>query len=290
MIKHKNIAFNYFNSASYMLLNKYKIISNISNGEFGQVTKATYNDKHYAIKCGAKDLIKYEIQIYKQLRSISNISTIYELFETNNKMYMVMDLYTMTLEDYKLQNCEHLNYVTTTLTMLGQLIAIIKLIHENNIIHRDLKPTNICLDTSYNLYIIDFGLSKMYKINNIHNSETQIKSLIGSVNFSSLNVINLIEPSRRDDIESLLYILFYLLLDKSCYSIYTNLDVSNKKNIDILLIFLQDKNNSILNNKSINYTTLDKLFKYIRRLKYNQVPNYDYIIILLNEIMHLRLA
>ena len=284
MIKHKNIAFNYFNSASYMLLNKYNIVSYISNGEFGQVAKAIYNDKSYAIKCGAKDLIKYEIQIYKQLRSISNISTIYDVFETNNKMYMVMDLYTMTLEDYKLQNCDQLNYVTITLTMLGELIAIIKLIHENNIIHRDLKPTNICLDTSYNLYIIDFGLSKMYKSGNIHNSETQIKSLIGSVNFSSLNVINLIEPSRRDDIESLLYILFYLLLDKSCYSIYTNLDVSNKKNIDILLMFLQDKNNSILNNKSINYTTLDKLFKYIRRLKYNQAPNYDYIIILLNEI------
>jgi serine/threonine protein kinase len=284
MIKHKNIAFNYFNSASYMLLNKYNIISYISNGEFGQVTKATYNDKSYAIKCGAKDLIKYEIQIYKQLRSISNISTIYDVFETNNKMYMVMDLYTMTLEDYKLQNCDQLNYVTITLTMLGQLIAIIKLIHENNIIHRDLKPTNICLDTSYNLYIIDFGLSKMYKSGTIHNSETRIKSLIGSVNFSSLNVINLIEPSRRDDIESLLYILFYLLLDKYCYSIYTSLDVSNKKNIDILLMFLQDKNNSILNNKSINYTTLDKLFKYIRRLKYNQAPNYDYIIILLNMI------
>jgi len=47
---------------------------------------------------------------------------------------------------------------------------------------------------------------------------------------------------------------------------------------------LQDKNNSILNKKSINYTTLDKLFKYIRRLKYNQAPNYDYIITLLNEI------
>jgi serine/threonine protein kinase len=267
-----------------MLLNKYNIVSYISNGEFGQVTKATYNDKSYAIKCGAKDLIKYEIQIYKQLRSISNISTIYDVFETNNKMYMVMDLYTMTLEDYKLQNCDQLNYVGITLTMLGKLIAIIKLIHENNIIHRDLKPTNICLDTSYNLYIIDFGLSKMYKSGNIHNSETQIKSLIGSVNFSSLNVINLIEPSRRDDIESLLYILFYLLLDKSCYNIYTSLDVSNKKNIDILLMFLQDKNNSILNNKSINYTTLDKLFKYIRRLKYNQVPNYDYIITLLNMI------
>jgi hypothetical protein len=50
---------------------------------------------------------------------------------------------------------------------------------------------------------------------------------------------------------------------------------------------LQDTNNSILNKKNINYTTLEKLFKYIRRLKYNQTPNYDYIIMLINESFNL---
>jgi len=270
-----------------MLLNKYEIISNISNGEFGEVIKVKYNDIFYAVKCGAKDLIKYEIQIYKHLRAISNISTIHDVFEHNNKMYMVMDLYSMTLVDYKLQNSEHENYVKQTISIFKDLINLIKTIHFNNIIHRDLKPTNVCLDSNYNLYLIDFGIAKIYKHNNVHNSETQIKSLIGSINFSSLNVLNLIEPSRRDDVESLVYILFYLLLDKSSYSIYTNLDVSNKKNINVLLMLLQDKNNSILNKKNINYTTLDKLFKYIRRLKYNQTPNYDYIIILINESFNL---
>ena len=266
-----------------MLLNKYELISYISNGEFGTVIKAQYNNKHYAIKCGAKELIKYEIQMYKQLRSINNISTIYDVFEIDNKMYMVMDLYTMTLVDYKLNNYEHTNYIIRTISIIKDLIAIIKLIHENNIIHRDLKPTNICLDTNYKLYLIDFGISKIYRINNIHNSETQIKSLLGSVNFSSLNVLNLIEPSRRDDIESLLYILFYLLLNKENYCTYDNLNASTKKNIDIIILFLQDKSNNLLINKNINYSTLIKLFKYIRRLKYNQVPNYDYIIILINE-------
>ena len=266
-----------------MLLNKYEIISYISNGEFGTVIKAQYNDKHYAVKCGTKELIKYEIQIYKQLRSINNISPIYDVFEVNNKMYMVMDLYTMTLVDYKLNNYEDANYVERTISIIKELIIIIKSIHENNIIHRDLKPTNICLDPNYKLYLIDFGISKMYRINNIHNSETQIKSLLGSVNFSSLNVLNLIEPSRRDDIESLLYILFYLLLSKENYSIYDNLNADAKKNIDILITFLQDESNSLLNNKNINYTSLNKLFKYIRRLKYNQAPNYDYITTLINE-------
>ena len=266
-----------------MLHNKYELISYISNGEFGTVIKAQYNNKHYAIKCGSKELIKYEIQMYKQLRSINNISTIYDVFEINNKMYMVMDLYNMTLVDYKLNNYENENYIERTINIIKDLIVIVKSIHENNIIHRDLKPTNICLDTNNKLYLIDFGISKIYRHNNIHNSETQIKSLIGSVNFSSLNVLNLIEPSRRDDIESLLYILFYLLLNKENYSTYDNLNASAKKNIDILIMFLQDKSNNLLNNKRINYTNVDKLYKYIRRLKYNQVPNYDYIIILMNE-------
>ena len=145
-----------------MLLNKYEIISYISNGEFGTVIKAQYNDKHYAVKCGTTELIKYEIQIYKQLRSINNISPIYDVFEVNNKMYMVMDLYTMTLVDYKLNNYEDANYVERTISIIKELIIIIKSIHENNIIHRDLKPTNICLDSNHKIYIIDFGIAKIY--------------------------------------------------------------------------------------------------------------------------------
>ena len=111
-----------------MLLNKYEIISNISNGEFGEVIKVKYNDIFYAVKCGAKDLIKYEIQIYKHLRAISNISTIHDVFEHNNKMYMVMDLYSMTLVDYKLQNSEHENYVEQTISIFKDLINLIKTI------------------------------------------------------------------------------------------------------------------------------------------------------------------
>jgi serine/threonine protein kinase len=146
-----------------MLINKYTLISYLSNGEFGEVIKALYNDKHYAIKCGAKELIKYEIQIYKQLRAINNISRLYDTFEINNNMYMVMDLYAMTLVDYKLQNCDHVNYIERTIHIFKELITVVKSIHENNVVHRDLKPTNICLDSHNKLYIIvitRFGIGK----------------------------------------------------------------------------------------------------------------------------------
>jgi serine/threonine protein kinase len=266
-----------------MLINKYEIVSNISNGEFGVVLKVAYNNKFYALKYGAKDLIKYEIQIYKHLRSIANISPLHDVFEHNNKLCMVLDLYAMNLVDYKVKCYNSENYYERTINIIKDLIIIIKSLHENNIIHRDLKPTNVCLNNNYKLYLIDFGISKIYRHNNIHNKETQIKSLIGSINFSSLNILNLIEPSRRDDVEALLFILFYLLINDANYVSYDKLNAHDKKNIAILVIFLQDNTNNIVNNKTINYSLIEKLFNYVRRLKYDQAPKYDYITTLLTE-------
>jgi serine/threonine protein kinase len=268
-------------SGSDMLINKYKLISNISNGEFGEVLKVEYNDKLYAVKYGAKELIKYEVQIYKQLKSCPYISSIYDVFEYNNYMYMVLNLYSMTLVDYKLRNYNNENYFERCIIIIKDLIMIIKNIHESNIIHRDLKPTNICLDSNNKLYIIDFGIAKIYRHANIHNSEIKIKGLIGSINFSSLNVINLIEPSRRDDIESIFYMLLYLLLTNENYKYYDSLNNYDKKNITCITYLMQDT----LNIQNIDYDLLNKLFNYIRRLKYNQEPKYEYIVQLLSKIL-----
>jgi serine/threonine protein kinase len=264
-----------------MLINKYEVISKISNGEFGEVLKVKYNDKFYALKYGAKELIKYELLIYKQLKSCSNISNIYDIFEYNNNMYMVLDLYNMTLVDYKLRNYDHINYFERCIIIIKSLILIMKTIHENNILHRDLKPTNICLDSNNKLYIIDFGIAKIYKHANVHNSETKIKGLIGSINFSSLNVINLIEPSRRDDIESLFYNLLYLLLNNENYKCYDSLNTLKKKDIKAIIHLMQNTSNI----QNIDYALLNRLFNYIRRLKYNQEPKYDYIVELLSKLL-----
>ena len=77
------------------------------------------------------------------------------------------------------------------------------------IVHRDLKPSNICLNGNFDAYIIDFGLAKEIILNRKHIEFKNIKGIIGSNNFASINVLNLCEPSRRDDIESLLYIYLY---------------------------------------------------------------------------------
>lgn len=266
-----------------LINNKYEVKDTISSGKFGLILQVEYKKQKFVIKLGEVQMMKNELLIYKTIKDLKSVSKVYDVFTYKDKLCVVFDCFKMDLVGYKKIAFNDMEYYNNIITYVEDLILIIKSVHYYNIIHRDLKPSNICIDSSNKLYLIDFGLSRINIMNNTHITEPKIHSLIGSINFSSLNVLNLIEPAQRDDVESILYILFYLLLSNENYIIYDSVNDIEKKNIDLYLIFLQDKTNIILNNKSINYLLVEKLFKYIRRLKYNQKPNYEYIIQLLKE-------
>lgn len=62
------------------------------------------------------------------------------------------------------------------------------------------------------VYIIDYGISKIYRNKNgRHIKEKTGKSFIGTRRYASVNAHKGIELSRRDDLESLAYVLIYLL-------------------------------------------------------------------------------
>ena len=204
-----------------LLNNKYIVLEHISRGQFGEIIKVKHDNNYYAIKMGEKNVIKYESMIYKKLKGVASIPTLYNIFEYNTNMCLVLDYYCKTLQNVKDECFENnISYVKLIINYLSELIIIIKDIHNKNVIHRDLKPSNICLNNTNKVFLIDFGISKIYKNGTIHNDETKISGLLGSVNFSSLNTINFIEPARRDDIESVMYILVYMLLPKNTYCVY----------------------------------------------------------------------
>jgi len=93
-----------------------------------------------------------------------------------------------------------------------QMIKRVETLHSKYLLHRDIKPDNFMLDKNKILCLIDFGLCKRYDHNGKHIEEKHITSMIGSANFVSLNVHKGIEPSRRDDIVSCIYIILYLFL------------------------------------------------------------------------------
>jgi serine/threonine protein kinase len=89
-------------------------------------------------------------------------------------------------------------------------------IHSQNFIHRDLKPSNIIMGVGKHtdiVYIIDFSLSKEFRHPDtyLHIPYTRAQGLIGTATFASTHSHLGFELGRRDDLESLTYILIYFL-------------------------------------------------------------------------------
>ncbi len=89
-------------------------------------------------------------------------------------------------------------------------------IHFRNFVHRNLKPGNIVMGIGNQtnlVYLIDFGLSKEFQDPSTHKHIPYKKGIgfTGTPTFASIHSHLGLELGRRDDLESLAYILFYFL-------------------------------------------------------------------------------
>ncbi|CAH2080545.1 unnamed protein product, partial [Thlaspi arvense] len=92
----------------------------------------------------------------------------------------------------------------------------IEYLHSKGYLHRDIKPDNFLMGLgrkANKVYIIDFGLAKRYRdpTTNRHIAYRENKNLTGTARYASCNTHLGIEQSRRDDLESLGYVLLYFL-------------------------------------------------------------------------------
>lgn len=128
---------------------------------------------------------------------------------------MVIDLLGPSLEDL-FNHCNRKFSEKTVLMLADQLIRRLEYLHERNLVHRDVKPDNFLMGVgkkSNVVYVIDFGLAKKYRDSRYgtHLEYRENKQLTGTARYASLSTHLGIEQSRRDDLESLGYVLLYLL-------------------------------------------------------------------------------
>ncbi len=97
-----------------------------------------------------------------------------------------------------------------------QMISRVEFMHTQNFLHRDMKPDNFLVGVALkksHIYMIDFGLSKRYRDPKTgeHIAYRDNKSLTGTARYASVNTHIGVEQARRDDLESIGYILIYFL-------------------------------------------------------------------------------
>ena len=255
-----------------MIANKYKLLAKLSQGSFGQVYKAENirTGDLVAIKIepksGDNKSLKAEAKIYQYLAKLDGFPQLKWYGSTDKVTYLVTDLLDHSISDLVKKGGR---LEMEIILLLGkQMIQRLQVLHNYFLLHRDIKPQNFMLNVTTNkLYLIDFGFSKRYNYDGNHIEQSKISKIIGTSNFVSINVHKGIEPSRRDDIESCIYIMIYMLFGKLSWG----------KETDLKIMCLKKEQLTNLE-KPLIPEFLKQLLIYVRTLEFDECPDYDEII------------
>ena len=262
---------------SKLVFSKYKLIKKLGEGSFGKVYKAEYNGEYFAIKfedrTKGQNLLETEATIMSYLKG-PNIPSIKSFGYSGDYNILVMQLMGKSLEE--LFNKRQKFSVKTTALLGYQMITVLEYIHEKHIIHRDIKPDNFVMGLNKqnaNLYLLDFGLAKKYRSSKTLEQYPYIKKkkLTGTARYASIHALEEMEQSRRDDLESVGYVLIYFLRGNLPWQ---GLKIKSK----------EDRYKKILDKKK--ETTSEQLCKnfpdefkeyleYARNLEYTETPKYE---------------
>ena len=256
---------------------KYRTIKKLGEGSFGKVYKAEYKGEYYAAKFEERNkgqnLLQNEANIMSYLKG-PYIPAIQSYGYSGEYNVLVMQLLGKSLEELinKLKKFS----VKTSSLLIYQMISIMKFIHDRHIIHRDIKPDNFLMGLNKknaDLYLLDFGLSKKYRSPRTLVQYPYIKKnkLTGTARYASIHALEEMEQSRRDDMESIGYVIMFFLRGQLPWQ---GLKVKSK----------EDKYRKILDKKKeTSSKTLCANFpdefreyvEYTRKLSYEEEPNYE---------------
>lgn len=197
---------------------------------------------------------------------------------------MVLDLLGPSLEDL-FNYCGRRFNLKTVLMIADQLICRLEFIHAKNFIHRDVKPDNFLIGLGKRAQIchtIDFGLAKKFRDPKTHHHipYKENKNLTGTARYASINTHIGIEQSRRDDMESLGYVLMYFVRGSLPWQ---GLKANTKKQKYERI--MEKKMSTPIDVLCRGYAPEFKSYlEYCRALRFDDKPDYSYLKRLFKEL------
>ena len=275
----------------------------IGSGSFGQVLygKHKITSLEVAVKVissdSSQDNIKKEISYTRQLQNKQGFPTIYYTCVYDKKNIIVESLLGPSL-DKLFKYCGR-KFPLKTVCIIGkEMVKRLETMHEKGILHRDLKPNNLTwgnFNSSYNdltninstnsinniynkldidtIFLIDFGLSCSFLEGGNSSKHYKIKtnlSFVGTLRYASLNSHKGIRQSRRDDLESMIYILIYFLKGKLPWQ-----DIKAKQKEERHKMISEIKSKVTIESLCENLPSeFAELLTYVKKLEFEEKPIY----------------
>ena len=272
-----------------IIFKKYRIKKKLGEGAFGDVYigSSIENNDLVAIKVEqrkiAKPLLETEAFFLYSLRGLG-IPEVLSFGRLRNYNVLVEPLLDKSLFDLFAERRKRLALEDICL-IAKQVIDRIQWVHSKNIVHRDIKPDNFLIgrkDPNV-IYLIDFGLSKKYKSSTTgkHIKFGFTGKLTGTVRFASANALRGGEQSRRDDLESIGYMIIFFMRGRLPWQGVTG----NKKMERYLKIYKMKKNVAPEDLCKSLPKQMTDFMRYVKQLEFEQEPDYNYLRNLFNSII-----
>lgn len=270
---------------------KYRLGRKIGSGSFGDVYLGTdvTSGEDVAIKLERirtkHPQLLYESKLYRVLQGEIGVPSLRWFGVETHFNVLVTDLLGPSLED--LFNSCNRTFTPLTVMMIGeQLVTRLEYMHNKHFIHRDIKPDNFLVGRGRRVnlvHIIDFGLSKRFRHPKTrqHQPYREGKNLTGTPRYASINNHLGVEQSRRDDMESIGYVLAYFSRGSLPWQ---GLKANTKKQ---KYQKIMDKKMSVSIGVLCKDTPIElkKYLDYCRSLRFEDKPNYPYLRALFRDAM-----
>ena len=284
--KYQNIDIEIDNDDYFQLNENYTILLNkkIGSGSFGQIYQCLNKKTNEMLACKIESINELKPQLYHEskimqlMKNCTGFPTCYDFILTEQDKILIMDLLGPNLDTImnKLPNKNSLKRFSfkSSLMIMIQCLERLKSLHEKGIIHRDIKPENFVIGPKNKeriIYLIDFGLSKKISKDKIIPTVKADRNIIGTMRYISMNTHQGYEQGKRDDLESLFYIIIYFIKGELPWQ-----NIKTKSKAEKYSKIFEIKKKVTENGDLVEGLPLEmaKILEYILGLNFFEKPNY----------------